>query len=83
MKQLETAYICDRKRCKQCSAPVCTKTTDIDHAANFKQIDDYDRHEYYYEEIEDDKAQHKRRDVLSSRSQAKENVQSKSGHGDR
>ena len=56
MRQLETVYICDRKRCKKCSAPVCTKTTDIDHAVNFKRIDDYDRHEYYYEEIENDKA---------------------------
>jgi hypothetical protein len=47
MKQLKTVYICDRKRCKQCSAPVCTKTTDIDHAANFKRIDDYDRHDLF------------------------------------
>lgn len=81
MKQLETAYICDRKRCKQCSAPVCTMTTDIEHAVNFKRVDDYDGHEYYYEETVNDKAQHKGRDVLSSRSQAEENVQPKSKHG--
>ena len=39
-------YICDRRKCNNCSME-CTHTTDIEHAVNFKNIDDY-----YMEESE-------------------------------
>ena len=29
------AYICDRKQCENCSFPICYRTLDINHAANF------------------------------------------------
>lgn len=31
------AFICDRKKCKNCN-PDCLHTTDINHAANFEKI---------------------------------------------
>ena len=32
-------YICNRKRCEDCSEE-CQYTTDIEYAANFEKIDD-------------------------------------------
>lgn len=38
---MEVIYLCDRKRCKECS-PLCKHTNDITHAVNFKKDgDDY------------------------------------------
>ena len=33
---MKIAYICDRKKCKNCS-DICNHTTDINHAVNFKE----------------------------------------------
>ena len=34
----KVAYICDRKQCGDaCSYPVCSHTTDINHAVNFEK----------------------------------------------
>jgi hypothetical protein len=35
-KRTEVVYLCDRKKCKDCSYPICTHTSDIEHAKNFE-----------------------------------------------
>ena len=45
----EVLYLCDRKKCENCSYPDCTRTTDISHAKNFK----HDL-EVWYEKDDDD-----------------------------
>ena len=38
---MEVIYLCDRKRCPECS-PLCKHTCDVTHAVNFKKDgDDY------------------------------------------
>lgn len=32
-------YICDRKKCEDCSYPICCHTEDVAHAKNFEHID--------------------------------------------
>ena len=36
----DVTYICDLKKCKNCSYPTCTHTTDIRHAVNFENKDE-------------------------------------------
>ena len=31
-------FLCDRKQCRECSYPICSHTTHIEHAINFKKI---------------------------------------------
>lgn len=31
-------FECDREKCDRCSFPLCSHTTDINHAANFRKI---------------------------------------------
>ena len=31
-------YICDRKKCENCSFPTCGHTTDITHAVHFENV---------------------------------------------
>jgi len=45
---MNIAYICDRQLCPECSWPECTHTIDIEHAANFKPLDEKN-HDYYWE----------------------------------
>ena len=37
MENAKIFYICDRKKCKKCSYPVCKHTDDIEHAVNFEK----------------------------------------------
>lgn len=34
-----TAYLCDRKKCKDCRYPDCKHTIDITHAKNFIEVE--------------------------------------------
>lgn len=36
--EVQIAYICDRQQCGNCSYPLCSHTTDITHAVNFKNM---------------------------------------------
>lgn len=33
---MKIIYLCDRKKCNNCSYPMCKHTSDINHAKNFK-----------------------------------------------
>lgn len=33
------AYLCDRKKCRNCSYPECKYTEDITHAKNFTEVE--------------------------------------------
>ncbi len=37
---MKVYYLCDRKRCQNCSYPFCKHTSDVTHAINFKKDDD-------------------------------------------
>lgn len=37
---VKISYICDRQKCELCSYPECKRTTDINHAVNFKNYGD-------------------------------------------
>ena len=37
---VKIAYICDRQQCEKCGYPLCSHTTDIAHAVNFKNFAD-------------------------------------------
>lgn len=48
---IDICYICDRKRCSDCSYPTCMYTTDVTHAATFVEYA-YDKSKdiHYYRE---------------------------------
>lgn len=49
MCDYSVAYICDRDKCDICPGEGCRHTTDIDHALNFKKVEDekYMEHDLY------------------------------------
>lgn len=50
--KIKIAYLCDKTACQNCSYPMCSHTTDITHAKNFKKmpITDKDNCVRYFEE---------------------------------
>lgn len=38
--EYSVAYLCDGRQCEKCTYPICSRTTDIRHAKNFKCLHD-------------------------------------------
>ena len=46
---MDIHYICDHKACDNCSYPECKHTNDINHAANFTKMTNYNGEECFLE----------------------------------
>lgn len=56
---MKIAYICDRKRCEYCDE-ICNHTTDIEHAVNFRKVEDgvwFEREETEDEGVVEEKSE--------------------------
>ena len=51
LPDVKFAYICDKTRCEKCIYPWCKETSDIEHAAHFKKVQE---NIYYEREIMND-----------------------------